>query len=104
MTGKESSCTLKLSSLPVQHKEGKQCAVGHLAQKEGMAQHALASTPGMHRVPLCQIIVLAEVQGKRLGGGSVPWATVCSKGHLLLRFSSFGPAVTCETRAEEPKP
>lgn len=61
-----------------------------------MARRALASTPGTCRVPFCQIIVLAEAQGKESGGGSVPCATA-------LRFSSFAPAIASETHAEEPK-
>lgn len=75
------------SSLPVRHKEGKRRAVGHPARGEEMAQHAHASTLGTCRVPLCQIIVLAEVQGEGSGGGSVSHATACSNGRLPPRSS-----------------
>lgn len=71
----------------MRHKEGKRRAVGHPARGEEMAQHAHASALGTCRVPLCQIIVLAEVQGEGSGGGSVSHATACSNGRLPPRSS-----------------
>lgn len=51
-----------------------------------MAKRPLASTPGMRRVPLCQIIVLAEVPGKGSGGGACPVLPRAAKGVVRRDF------------------
>lgn len=59
----------------------------HPAQGQGTARCALAGTQGTRRVPLQQLIALAEVQRNEPGGGSVPCGTMCGKRHLPAEVS-----------------